>query len=168
MPTPTYVPLATLTLSSADGSITFSSIPATYRDLILLHSVKHTFAGSISVRDTGVRFNGDTGSNYSEVLMYGTGSSTASNSATRSSIQLVYGMASSNFQLGVMQIMDYSATDKHKSVLYRTGAGNDDNYGTFAGAFRWANTAAVTSLSITPSGSYEVIAGSTFSLYGVN
>jgi hypothetical protein len=161
MPTPTYTPLATVTLGSSASSVTFSSIPATYRDLILIHSSKHTFAGSTSVRDSGIRFNSDSGSNYLRVNM---DSKIDSGTATETSIALIYGRVDGNFVPGIVQIMDYSATNKHKTVLYRSGAANDYVY---AQAARWANTAAVTTITIAPSGSFQIIAGSTFALYGV-
>jgi hypothetical protein len=64
MPTPTYIPLATVTLGSADSSVTFSSIPATYRDLILvLNGTRSTTSG---VR---ARANADAGANYPMVYM---------------------------------------------------------------------------------------------------
>jgi hypothetical protein len=166
MPTPTYTPLATVTLGSAVSSVSFSAIPASYRDLILVHSAKHSFAGAVSVRDNGIRFNSDSGSNYPRVTMW-SGSGAYSETATETDIALLYGMASAPYQAGIVQIMDYSATDKHKTVLYRTGSGSDSNYGVYAQASRWANTAAITSLSITPNPSYTILAGSTFSLYGV-
>jgi hypothetical protein len=167
MPTPTYTPLATVTLGASASSVTFSSIPATYRDLILVHSMKHSFAGSITVRDSGLRFNGDSGSNYSYVRMGGNGSTASSETDTANNFSLLYGMASANFQMGIVQVMDYSATDKHKTVLYRTGLANDTNFGSYAAAARWANTAAITTLTIAPGGSFTILAGSTFNLFGI-
>ena len=167
MPTPTYIPLQTITLGSAASSVTFASIPQTYRDLVLVTSTKHSFAGSDGVRDNALNFNSDTSSTYSAVLMQGNGSSVTSASQSATNIELLYGMASSNFLPGVISVMDYSATDKHKSILYRAGVGSDSNYGAYALAGRWPSNAAVTSLSITPSGSYTILSGSTFSLYAI-
>jgi hypothetical protein len=167
LPTPTYTALANVTLGSAASSVTFSSIPATYRDLVLVHSTKHSFSGSITVRDDGIRFNSDSGSNYPSVIMKGNGSTASSDTLSATSIQLLYGMASASFQMGIVQIMDYSATDKHKAVLYRSGLGDDTNQGAYAQASRWANTAAITTLTIAPSGSFQLLANSTFALYGI-
>jgi hypothetical protein len=59
--------------------------------------------------------------------------------------------------------MDYSATDKHKTVLVRSNAAST---GVEAIAQRWASTAAITSILVFPStGSWA--AGGTFSLYGI-
>jgi len=159
MPTPTYTALATVTLASTAASVTFSSIPATYRDLILIITAQRTG----SPVNVGMRFNGDSGSNYSSVFMTGTGSSAVSGTVSGTNVQLdVYPYPpSSGFNNYIVQIMDYSATDKHKSVLVRV---NDAGNATEASAARWANTAAVNSLALTLS---NFNTGSTFSLYGV-
>ena len=159
MATPTYVPLATITLASDDNSITFSSIPATYRDLILVSNAKRSTAASIAVY---IRFNSDTGSNYSFVEMRGDGSSASSVSSTIS--DLYAGWCDGNdFRGQVCQIMDYSATDKQTTALTRMQRTDR----TSAMASRWANTSAIHTISIRPSGGSFAI-GSTFSLYGVN
>ena len=159
MPTPTYTALANITLGSSASSVTFSSIPATYRDLIL------TIAGNGIVSGNVVHFmyfNSDfTSGNYSTVRMYGTSAGAASDSATGARAGNIYANVGHTFQI---QIMDYSATDKHKTYLVRNGIGPSDIV--IAEAGRWANTAAITSLRVNPdSGSYN--AGMTFSIYGI-
>lgn len=157
MPTNTYTALATLTLTGTDSSITFASIPATYRDLILVG------IGSNSAdTDLALRFNGDTGTNYSGVRMFGNGSSAGSSSDTGKTYAEIGGV---NTSIGDFraQIMDYSATDKHKTVLTRTS--KTGSY-VVAWANRWASTSAINSVTVYPiSGSFAI--GSTFSLYGV-
>ena len=158
MPTPTYTPLATVTLGSSASSVTFSSIPATYRDLILVVSAPNT------TTDTGIRtrFNGDTGSNYTVVSMRGTGSITQSTSGTNTFANIVDSFVSSGY-IGIGQIMDYSATDKHKTILVRKGAAFED---VGALANRWANTEAITTIELSPNLNQFAI-GSTFNLFGV-
>jgi hypothetical protein len=156
MPTPTYTPLATVTLTSTASSVTFSNIPATYRDLIVV------FKGAQNASSTTyiMRFNGDSASNYSQVLMNGNGSSAASSTSTPTGASFgVIGTAQSNI---LYQIMDYSATDKHKTVLTRT---DDPAVQTVAFASRWANTAAITSVAIVSGNQF--IAGTTVSMYGI-
>jgi hypothetical protein len=152
-----YIALATTTLSSAAGSITFSSIPATYRDLILVANASSSFD------DLGrVQFNGDTGSNYSSVIMFGDGSSAVSEAFTSTHIW-TYRIGTTNRGTGILQIMDYAQTNKHKTVLARVG---ESGRMVSATAGRWANTNAITSVTWTPQGG-NWTAGSTFSLYGV-
>jgi hypothetical protein len=155
MPTPTYDLISSTTLASATSTITFSSIPSTYRDLILVANA------SAPTDDIAlITFNGDGGSNYSTVVMYGAGP--GSESLTGTSIR-TFRIGSSNSGSGIIQIMDYSATDKHKTLLYRIG---EPSRMVSAGAGRWANTAAITSFSWSPiAGNWA--SGSTFSIYGV-
>jgi hypothetical protein len=159
MPTSTYTPLATVTLGGSDSSITFSSIPATYRDLIMVIN------GSTTANaDFGLRFNGDSGANYSFVYIGGAGSTSVSG-ASASETQVVldaYFWRSSERGLVVAQIMDYSATDKHKTVLSRNNVGNA---GVDAFANRWANTAAINSILLFTGQAFAT--GTTISLYGV-
>lgn len=156
MPTPTYTPLATVTLASATSSVTFSNIPATYRDLILVGA----FTGSSASSLVQLTFNGDS-NNRSRVAMSGGTGGASSGTATNLAFNAVYG---SNLSDAIAQIMDYSATDKHKTVLVRVGNVGNSEVGANAG--RWASTAAITSVRVAPNdGTFS--SGSTFNLYGI-
>jgi len=158
MPTPTYTPLATVTLGSSAASVTFSSIPATYRDLIFVFN-----GGVISgAHNLSVAFNSDTTSgNYSGVAMSGTGSS-ASSVLILPRLLNDFGYLEANQAVFITQFMDYSATDKHKTYLSRS---NNAANGVSAVAGRWANTAAITSIALTSGANFAT--GTTFSLYGI-
>jgi len=161
--TDTYRPLATFTLGSSANSVTFSSIPATYRDLVLVFNGKSTVGAGNDV--LGIQINGDTGSNYTVVRMNGNGSST--DSATLSGAtggQALIGNNSSTLPNVIYQFMDYSATDKHKTFL---GRGNDSATNVSATASRWANTAALTSIRVFANSGSNYSVGSTFNLYGI-
>jgi len=159
MPTPTYKPLANITLGSSAASVTFSSISQAYRDLILIVQ-----SGTTGGADMSIRLNSDSGSNYNWVQMYGTGSGSGTSNAFASQNHFFdYGTPTTLDAMMTVQLQDYSATDKHKSVLARRdwAAGL-----TLASAGRWASTSAVTALQVYAfSGSF--IAGSSFALYGV-
>jgi hypothetical protein len=161
MPTPTYTPLANITLGSAAASVTFSSISGLYRDLILVVNYGTTTSG----QDLRIRLNGDTATNYNDVTMDGNGSLTSSgggSGTTKFDIDS-YGTPGTVTGSILFSIMDYSVTDKHKSTLTRM-----DNAAkvTRAIAGRWASTSAVTTVLVYLSGS-TFLAGCTFSLYGV-
>jgi hypothetical protein len=159
MPTPTYIALATVTLGSTTGSVSFSSIPATYRDLILVFS-------GISTAETGVtmRFNSDSGSNYPYVIMDGYGSGSGSSfGGTDSSVNVA--VINTGISLARLQIMDYAQTDKHKTVLASVNAAAAGYVRTAAA--RWANTNAINTIALAPTGGRSFTSGSTFSLYGV-
>jgi hypothetical protein len=161
MSTPTYTPLAEVTLSSSASSVTFSSIPATYRDLVVVFVA----AGSTTLQGR-VRLNGDTGSNYNYVRMSGSGSAATSASAASQTSGFLSAIAQAT-TTGALQmninIMDYSATNKHTTIISRA---DQSANGTEAFANRWANTAAVTSVQIlTSTGNWA--SGTTATLYGI-
>jgi len=166
MPTSTYDLLESVTLATAASSVTFSSIDQSYGDLILVINAAKNDGGGDAIK---MRFNGDTGSNYSTVLMEANGSSTFSDSltgqnSTRDGYQVPV-WAGSTKALGTYQLLDYSATDKHKSLLTRSGRADRANIAT---ASRWTNTSSITSWLIyygNPAAEFNI--GSTFNLYGV-
>jgi hypothetical protein len=156
MPTPTYVPLATATLASSASSVTFSSIPATYRDLIVV--VNGTNANSV---DNFWRANGDSGFNYSYVRANNSGNSPVSSGFSGGS-EAWAGRIGPDLSTIVLQFMDYSANNKHKTVLTRSNVGATT---VTMEASRWANNSVITSIAIIASGSFN--SGSTFNLYGI-
>jgi hypothetical protein len=158
MGTPTYKALATVTLGTSAASVTFSSIPATYRDLVMVLNCK-VVSGDRFPR--GV-LNADTGSNYQRVALQSDGLSVFSNTGTDAFLTL--GNANTTFAYNsVTHFMDYSATDKHKTVICRSGV---TGLQIRAITNRWANTDAITSIKVELDGSsYDT--GSTFSLYGI-
>lgn len=157
--------LATVTLQAASSTVTFSGIPNSYRDLILV------LTGSpidSSYPETLIRFNSDSATNYSHVNMTGNGSGTGSasgGSETFGRIGRGYGIGPNTSSVFVtsVQIIDYSATNKHKTVLARN---NVANAGVETAAVRWANSNdAINSIQVyVAAGGFA--AGSTFSLYG--
>ena len=158
MATPTYDLIASNVLSSSASSVTFSSIPATYRDLVLVAEIKSpgTLDGGTAAL---VAFNSNT-TGYSWVRMYGDGSSAGSDTGTDRLIS--YNGYDNKSSLTIVQIMDYSATDKHKTWLARY---NSVNTYAQAQAGRWANTAAIDSVAFSIATNFP--SGSTFYLYGI-
>ena len=151
--------LATTTLAAASGTITFSSIPATYRDLVFVMDGKLDVDTPTEGR---LYFNADQGSTYSRVFMYADGSSYSSGAATLTGgITPLY--LRGNQANAIVQIFDYAETNKHKTVLSRGNA--PSNLGLTAMAQRWASTSAITSLTINFAVDFAI--GSTFSLYGI-
>lgn len=154
------VPLANVTLGSSASSVSFSSITGIYRDLIIVTTAFNTAAG---FADIWARYNGDSGTNYTRVYMFGNGSSTGS--GTNSDTVNYLGYSSNvNDNIHTTHIFDYSATDKHKVNLVRANSASN-SAGLYAG--RWASTAAITSITFGTNGT-SFAAGSTFMLYGVS
>lgn len=156
MATPTYDLLDSTTLGTAAASVTFSGISGSYRDLILVTNTEAN-AGY----DQYLQFNSDTAANYSLVRMFGTGSSTGSSTIATTHLPVGDTYAyKGNMQV---QIMDYSDTSKQTTVLSRSSNASNT---VIATAGRWANTAAVTTVTLQISSS-TYAAGSTFALYGI-
>ena len=159
----TYEPIATITLGSAQSSITFSSISGTYTDLILITSAKNDSSANSHIT---LRFNSDSGSNYSSTYMYGTGSGTGTSACEASQ---TYGFIArhdgTEYAVGTTHIQNYSNTTIYKSVLSRGG-----NAGTITQAFvtLWRSTSAITSMVLYPTSASNFASGSSFTLYGVS
>ena len=153
MATPTYTAIASITLGSSASSVTFSSIPQDYRDLVLV------FSGEGSVFASYEILLNEDASNGSQVYMRGDGSSPFS--TTDAKLSWLFGAQQTT---AILQVFDYSATDKHKSTLQRSGNPADFVY---AAVGRYASTSAITSIEIGDVGSATFAAGSTVSLYGI-
>lgn len=157
----TYVALRTETVAVATNSVTFSlSGISGYTDLVLVGS------GTIatSLQSIVMRFNGDTGGNYSFTYLIGNGASAFSGRATNTTFALA-GLfeppAIANF---VTQIQNYSNSTTFKTILSRRNLSS--GYAT-ADVSLWRNTAAITSITLFPENSVNFAVGSTFSLYGI-
>jgi len=167
-----YELISTQVLGTAAASVTFSSIPSTYRHLQIRATAKTTTGNE---NDALVfTFNGDTGANYAFHGLYGTGSTVLSNGATGVNYGNGFpiggdGASANIFGSGVLDILDYAQTSKNTTTRGMGGV-----YSTSTGAAirlnssLWLNTAAVSSVTLKPpSGAYNLKAGSRFSLYGI-
>lgn len=160
----TYVPIATMTLSAYAPSYTFSSIPATYTDLVLIATGFVTTSG----QGIKIQFNGDTASNYSDTVLAGTGSIAESGRDTSATYgRLTYDagwQTTANDAMITVQIMNYANTTTFKTYLARAnraGAGVDAIVGL------WRKTPeAINSITILPAAN-QFNYPSTFTLYGI-
>ena len=169
-----YESIATTTVGAGGSStITFSSIPSTYQHLQLRYIARDTLAAA-DVSGVVIRFNSDSGTNYTRHYLLGDGGSVyAGAGINRTSIGgglvLSGGSPASIFAVGVIDVLDYADTNKFKT--YRVLSGVDTNttspvgYVDFESAL-WRSTSAITSITITlPSGNYAQY--SQFALYGI-
>jgi hypothetical protein len=167
MATNTYVALDKVTVGTATASVTFSSISSAYTDLYIVGSV-----GVTAAADIFLNFNGDTTSGlYSFTQLGGDGSSAFSQRASNQNrVQLDFPgyaqttLGATNFTISVQ---NYSNSTTNKTSLTRfNNLGGAAGLGTNATVGLWRNTNAVTSITLTASGT-TFLAGSTFSLYGI-
>jgi ABC-type molybdate transport system substrate-binding protein len=158
-PVSTYVALATTTLGATAASVTFSSIPADYRDLVLVIEGEPSGTNPMDID-----LNGDsTNANYFGVIAYQQGAgSAASFNVNETYIGVNYYNSYGRTQVTV-QFLDYSANDKHKHYLVRSGAAG----GWIAmSAHRWENTNPISTMRIDLRGG-SFTTGTTFSLFGI-
>jgi hypothetical protein len=152
----TYTPIASVTLGAAAPSVTFSSIPQTYTDLVLVVSGTTTVDGN-----TKIIFNSDSSSIYSSTILLGDGS-TAVSSRIANGAALFLGGISTVQGTNIIQIFNYANTTTFKSVIART---NSDAYAQLrVGLSR--STTAITTISVTTDGT-NFLTGTTFNLYGI-
>jgi len=162
----TYTPITTQTISgSSTASITLSSIPSTYTDLVLVSNL----VTSDGLTTTYAQFNGDTATNYSFAYTYGNGTSaltarSANVTAVPTGFYVTPNTAFGN--VSILNIMNYSNTTTYKSTLGRASSAIATYPGAEMNAGLWRSTAAISSIRLYISQGYW-IAGSTFTLYGI-
>ena len=157
----TYDPIATYTATGTIASYTFSSIPQTYTDLILIDQSFVASGGSHCL----LQFNGDTTSNYSLTALIGDGTSASSARYSNQTAAYISRSATGqNSPMGITHIMNYTNTTTFKTILSKgnVAAGIVLEYVNL-----WRKTPeAITSLTIAPNGA-SFTTGSTFTLYGI-
>jgi hypothetical protein len=164
--TVTYEKIATTTLGSNAPSITFSSIPATYTDLVLI--VSALGVGADTDRNCSIQVNSDTGSNYSMTRIRGDGSSASSDrdtSATEAIAGVIQVKSTGDATrcTYVVQFQNYSNTTTYKTWLSRS---NSANSAVQAMVNLWRSTSAINAIKFQIT-TYDFYAGSTFTLYGI-
>lgn len=152
------------------ASITFTSIPSTYKNLqIRLLGKSNRVDANEAI---GIQFNGDTGNNYGTHGIWGDGASaaTAQLNYPSSAISLpwVAGSLSTNaWGVGILDILDYTSTNKNKTVRGLQGYDNNGSGQAGFGSGLWTNTSAITSITIKPFYGTLWNQYSHFALYGI-
>jgi hypothetical protein len=164
----TYTELRKTTVGTATSSVTLdlTSISG-YTDLVLVISARGNNAGSAD--QVKLQVNADTGNNYSRTILFGTGSSAGSaRTSSTNSILIDYvagdTAAAGTFGLCTINLMNYSNSTTFKTILSRAGTAGDL---VEANVGLWRNTAAITSIIVSPGIGTNWLTGSTFSLYGI-
>jgi hypothetical protein len=169
-------PIASITVGAGGASsITFSSIPSTFTHLQLRISADMTLASSSGFGQLFTQFNGDTGQNYTRHSIVGDGATATSEGFATGTYNYVatqrfdYSSTVTNiYGCTIMDILDYTNTNKNKTIR---GIGGLDANGTgqvFLYSSLWVNTAAISSISITPISGNTIRQYSTFMLYGIS
>jgi len=163
--------ISSQTLGSSAASITFSSIPATYTDLVLRASMRSDAAAT--VKETEIIFNSDTSTNYSFTNVLGLGSN---GTASQQFGTQAYGWtgkiaaaSSTSNTFANVEIYIPSYTASQNKQISSTNMNENNNTAveaTAAVAVLWRNTAAITSILFYPRAS-NFVSGSSFYLYGL-
>ena len=175
----TYTLIASSTVGSGGAStISFTSIPATFTDLLLLTSVRSSVVSSASAgyqERLNIYFNGTT-ANYSERWMQAEGG-TSTGSGTD-----YFGQSGSNGLAGTAVPSDWTANTFNNNQIYISNYtlssnksfsvdGVAENNGSFGSlmlsAGLWSNSAAITSISISLKNTPNMVQYSTAYLYGI-
>ena len=162
----TYEPIATTTLGSAAASYTFTSIPSTFTDLVLVATGKVDVASTtkLNVGNGSI----DTGSNYSWTVLSGTGS--AANSYRESSVTFTQNERYANWDATntsttIIQLQNYANTTTYKTWLSR---GNNAATGVDVIVGLWRSTSAIDQIQIgATNATRNLAAGTTITLYGI-
>lgn len=158
----TYTQIASTTLTSTSNTVTFSSIPGTYTDLVMLTNLKAS-AGSIDI--IYAQYNSDSGSNYSSTRLVGSATTVNTDRQTNASTGWVVGLSSPDeFNAGVYQFANYANTTTYKSAISRDNLVANQ---TRIVAGLWRSTSAITSISIINGNANTFVVGSVFTLYGI-
>lgn len=172
---PAYIPtsfesIATVTVGSGGSkTVSFSSITGIYAHLELRVIARSDRASTVDYY--GFRFNSDTGSNYSKHYVGGDGSATEAGATANASTCDLYHIPAASatasiFGADIIDVIDYSNTNKYKTV--RTLTGNDRNGAGRIDLFShsWRNTNAINEITIT-CGIGNFVQYSHFALYGI-
>ena len=157
-----YEVISTQTLASATATVTFSSIPQTYTDLVLVLLVGASTGGNAMK----LELNGDTASNYSTTYLAGNGSSaTSTRTSSNTTMRLFHSFACDTAitNMATINFLNYSNATTYKTVLSRCGC----TTGTEAEVNLWRSTAAITTFNCYWGSGYTFPVGSIFTLYGV-
>jgi len=160
---PTYEKIATNTLVSNTGTVTFTSIPSTYTDLVIIFSGTATTSTDASVR-IGTSNTPDSSAGYSRHFMFG-----YSGGVVVDTISALTGFVFSPYNLNtnlVMYIHSYANPNIYKPVLIRNGPRSTADPLNYVSANIWRDTGVVNCVQFV-SPTYNFTAGSVFSIYGI-
>ena len=174
--TGSYESIATTTVGSGGQStITFSSIPSTYKHLQIRYAAKNSGTSENFVAMKWV-YNSDTAANYSNHYIYGSGAVTGSAATTSVSsaggdglIGIIFDNATTvpnMFSVGVLDILDYANTNKYKTSKLLFGADLNGLGRISLLSSNWRSTSTISSIDLSCiTGNF--IQYSHFALYGI-
>lgn len=170
----TYIPLAKTVLTGTQATITFSSIPQTYTDLLIVASARTNNATGYG-QEIAIRPNASTSTIYSWTYLTGTGttassSRTASGSATFARLGYINTNGSTASTFGSTEIYIPNYTGTTQKAISTTSANENNNATSYVltGNATLVNlTSAITSIDLVLTDANSFDTGSRFDLYGI-
>jgi hypothetical protein len=170
IPPSSYESIASATGTGSSSTITFSSIPATYKHLQLRCTARSS--SGLSTEYILIRLNNDTTANYTYHGVEGSGTAASAFGATGETsgfgTEVTGAGASANIMgSAIIDIIDYASTTKYKTVRH---FGGDDKNGSGLIGIRsnlWLDTSAINRIDIISFRSANWTTASTFALYGI-
>lgn len=167
----TYILISSNVLSSAAASVTFSSIPGSYEDLVIKLTAR-TDAASVA---DGIKleFNNDTATNYSARNLTADGASITSygfsNQSTSNFTRSLNGDSATSNTFGNWEcyIAQYANSSTNPICSFGVGENNSTTAFTGAGAGLYRNGSGISIVKITNSNNANFVSGSSFYLYGI-
>ena len=165
----TYTLIQSQTLASSAASVTFSTIPSTYTDLVLKASARSTGSSYTLV----LKLNGTT-ANYSDTFLQGSGSAASSSAGSAQAASYQYGgvdlstYTANTFASAEIYIPSYTASQNKPFSNFAVTETNATAAEIFAHASLWLNTAAITTVDFSLTGGNSFVTGSSFYLYGIS
>jgi hypothetical protein len=167
----TYTLISSNVLSSSAASVTFSSIPATFTDLV----IRYTTRGTAAATNTLITFNGSSASNYSATAVAAnTTSAISSRQSSATSANNLYSVnrstsTASTFSSAEIYIPSYTVSQNKPfsgmGVIENNSSSTGFNIA--ANALLFSDTTAISSITLVPdTGSFA--SDSSFYLYGIS
>jgi hypothetical protein len=162
--TSSYESIASAT-GSGSTSVTFSSIPSTYKHLQIRFALQTAAAGY----GLNIQFNGDTGANYARHRLYCNGTTVTANGASSATQAWLgdFGLSSriNEPMVGIIDITDYASTTKTKTLRAITAVDANGSGGLSLISDLWTSTSAIDSVYLFIGST--LASTSTFALYGI-
>lgn len=160
-----YESIATATGTGSSGTITFSSIPSTFKHLqIRIHQV--TASGT---NDINMTFNNDSAANYAVHYLYGNGTTASATGFTGMSFIKAAGInqaATTTIANGsIIDILDYASTSKNKTARIFEGIDKNGSGSVSVDSGLWLSTSAINRIDLTSSSNYAT--STRIALYGI-
>ncbi len=161
----TYTLIEAKTLTTTTASITFTSIPQTYTDLLIKFSTRDNTGSYINNMNININ---SSSSNFSAktIMKLGTGLSSGTET-TNLAFSTGSGATASTFTNGEVYFPNYTSSNYKSYSADSASENNASDNGMILEAGLWSNTAAITSITFEPT-TASFVAYSTFYLYGIS